>query len=433
MNASTGLPADPITLRPPMARASGLWDAVHGRLLQRRADRWITAVPVLTSSLLSKLSVPPFGALGLTLSIPLVAAVGAAGLMTGRLVADRWRLVAFSSLLALLCGIQLLRATPFSLASLLLFTVLHFPYVLQLQRPADYSRVLGFFQGIALTIATLGLLQYTLQFVTGPELAYPIENHFPEAFKVSKFNMQGYVEYGSQVYRTNGVFMLEPSYYSQLLAVAMVVEFVTRVRPWALVVLAAGILVSFAGTGLMVLAVCLPLQAAVRRRWKQLLLGALLLAGGVALLALSNSPYVAVFFKRAVEFTQPGSSGFARFVGGFYLFEQFLWPDIWRALFGYGAGALERYQAKATWASGGNAVFKMVFEFGLVGGGAYLAFIGACLARSAAPLALRAAVGMTFLLGGVYVPFAHGLALGLLIWPAAGLPRNDRIAQGNPP
>lgn len=433
MNTLAGLPAHTAALHPAVARRGGLGDTAHGRLLQRRADRWITAVPALTSSLLSKLSVPPFGAMGLTLSIPLVAAVGAAGLLLGRLVADRWRLVAFTTLLGLLCGIQVLRGTPFSVASLLLFAVLHFPYVLQLQRAADYSRVLGFFQRVALTIATLGLLQYALQFVTGPELAYPIENHFPEAFKVSKFNMQGYVEYGSQVYRTNGVFMLEPSFYSQLLAVAMVVEFLTRVRPWALALLTAGILVSFAGTGLIVLAVCLPLQAIVRRRWRQLLLGALLLAFSVTLLTLSDSPYVGVFFKRAAEFTQPGSSGFARFVGGFYLFEQFLWPDIWRALFGYGAGALERYQAKATWASGGNAVFKMVFEFGLVGGGAYLAFIGACLARSAAPLALRAAVGLTFLLSGVYVPFAHGLALALLIWPAAGLPANDCIAEGTPP
>ena len=32
--------------------------------------------------------------------------------------------------------------------------------------------------------------------------------------------------------------------------------------------------------------------------------------------------------------------GFARFVGGYYMFQQYLAPDSWRALFGYGAGIL---------------------------------------------------------------------------------------------
>lgn len=422
---------------PPLAvsmsggRSYGLLGGAVGVLMRRRLDRWLMAIPAVTASYLSKLSIPPFGSLGLSLAIPLLCLTGAIGLAAGRLVTDAGRLLAYIALLGLLWGIQLLRAEPFSYASLLLFTMLHFPYVLQLKRAPDYARVLAMFQGIALTIASLGLLQYGIQFLIGPTLAFPIENFFPEAFKVSKFNMQGYLEYGSQVYRTNGVFMLEPSFFSQLLAVAVVVETVTRLRAWVLAVLLAGMVVSFSGTGLMLLAACLPCLAVAKRRWDLLAAGVLLVAGVVALAALLDSPYLNVFFKRAGEFTATGSSGFARFVGGFYLFEQFLWPDVMRGLFGYGAGSLQQYQAKATWASGGNAFFKMIFEFGLVGGLAYFGFIGYVLRQSAAPVMLRVAVGLTYLLSGVYIPFSHSLALGLLVWPHAGT-LAARRASGEP-
>ncbi|HEY4068459.1 MAG TPA: hypothetical protein VGM74_16270, partial [Burkholderiaceae bacterium] len=365
-----------MSLAPPLSPPSGApeigWPAgAQGVRRRRRLDRWITAVPAVTATFLSKLSIAPFGAMGLSLAVPMLCATGALGLLLGRMVADVRRLLAFIALLALLWGMQVLRNEVFSVSSLMLFTLLHFPYVLRMRRTPDYRHVLAFFQGVAVTIAVLGLVQYAMQFLVGPTLAFPIENFFPEAFKVSKFNMQGYLEYGSEVYRTNGVFMLEPSFFSQLLAVAVVLEAVTRRRPWVLVVLLAAMAVSYSGTGLMLLGACLPCLAVARRRWDWLLAGALLIALALLGAETIDNPYVNVFLKRAGEFTEPGSSGFERFVGGFYVFGQLLWPQPWRGLFGFGAGALQLYETKAYWPFGSNAVFKMVFEFGLVGGLAY--------------------------------------------------------------
>jgi hypothetical protein len=69
------------------------------------------------------------------------------------------------------------------------------------------------------------------------------------------------------------------------------------------------------------------------------------------------------------------------------------------------------------------ALFKIVFEFGLVGAVAYFGFLFCCLFSSPAPRLLTVAVGITYLLNGMYAPFAHGLALGLLLWsPLAGAP-----------
>jgi len=145
----------------------------------------------------------------------------------------------------------------------------------------------------------------------------------------------------------------------------------------------------------------------------------LLLAGVLALLGIIVvHEYVHSFgiLSRVGEFGAEHSSGFSRFVGGFYLFDQFLWHDPWRALFGYGAGSFTNYAARAHFAADEIALSKMVLEFGLVGATAYFGFLFCCLFYAPAPRVLTLAVGITYFMGGIYTPFSHGLALSLLLW-----------------
>lgn len=388
-------------------------------LQARRFDRGVWRLPIFTATFLSKLAVPPFGAAGISVAIPLICAAGAGAVLTGRMVVDTRRMLAYVALIATLWMVQIARSGIFSPSSMLLLTALHLPYVLRMRRMPDYDRVIAFFQSIALTIAMLGLIQYIVQFAVGPKIAFPIENYFPEAFRVAAFNTQGYVTYGSNVFRTNGVFMLEPSFFSQFLAIAVVTELITRRRIWAMAAMFVGMLVSYSGTGLALLTACLLFIGVSQKRW--VLLGSLA-AIGVTLIAvagmLGNVPYVSPFIARIGEFSSQGSSGFARFVGGFYMFDQFLWSDPLRALFGYGAGSFQMFSGRANYPVTGMALFKMVFEFGVVGAGVYFAFLWYCISRSAAPAVLRFAVGVCYLLSGNYIPFAHALAFTLLIWTA---------------
>jgi hypothetical protein len=92
-----------------------------------------------------------------------------------------------------------------------------------------------------------------------------------------------------------------------------------------------------------------------------------------------------------------------------------LWPDLARALFGYGAGAFLDYAHMFTIEVADMPVTKMIFEFGLVGAFIYFGFIATSLFASPLPRMLSVAIALTFLLNGMYVPFSHGLALGLLV------------------
>jgi len=195
--------------------------------------------------------------------------------------------------------------------------------------------------------------------------------------------------------------------------------------------------VTFAGTGFLILALCLPIFVMAKRRWSLVLLGIL---GAVALIAVGDYLHLDRFIARAHEFSSVGSSGFARFVGGFYFFDQFLWADPLRTLFGFGAGTFKLYAIRAHYPVAEMAISKMIFEYGLVGALAYFSFLFYCMSSSALPKVAIIATAMTLLLNGNYVPFAHGLALSLLVWTsspgwnerAARKPRADRTIEFAP-
>lgn len=190
---------------------------------------------------------------------------------------------------------------------------LHAAYMFQIPRAGDNTgRALATFLDLAGFLAWCGIAQFFLQFVVPAEWVFPIENFLPAAFRVELFNSQGPLSYGSSIYRANGVFLLEPSFFSQLLAVAIVTELCTRNRLSRFPLYGLALLVSYSGTGLMVLALCLPLMVILWQRWDLLLVGALAL---LLLMAFGEALNLDLFAKRANEFGATGSSAFARFVG----------------------------------------------------------------------------------------------------------------------
>lgn len=380
--------------------------------------------PLLATTLLAKLSVPPFAAQSLSISYLFLVLALALGLVLGRLQPDIRRLCFFLFCLGSLGAIQVVRGDPFSLASMVLLGTVHLAYAFSLPRGDNSSgRALDCFLALATFLALAGIGQYALQFVVDPRYVFPIENFVPGEFVIRGFNMQAPIAYGVATYRANGLFFAEPSFFSQFMAVAMVAELLTRHRLLRVALYALALLVSHSGTGVLVLAACLPLILVTRRRWG--LLG-LMLLGVLLAAALGEHLDLDKLIGRVGEFGSPRSSAYARFLSGFHLFDQYLWPHPLKALFGYGAGHFPDYAARQPFPVAEMTLFKMIFEYGLVGSAIYFSFIAYCLGRSRAPAILRLAVGLTLLLSGPFVPFFHGLALSLLVWTSdtdSGPPR----------
>ena len=360
---------------------------------------------------------PPFGAHGLGIAIPVIFIALAVGIAAGRLRFDGPRLAFFLLLIGLLGCMQILRSDSFSASSLALLIAAHLPYVFVLVRGRNYAEAVGrLFLNIATVLALCGIAQFVLQAVVDHRWLFPIDNFVPKSLVVQKFNAEGVLGYGSDIYRPNGIFLLEPSYLGQLLGTAMVVELCTFNRWRRLCLYGLGLLAAHSGTGLLILAVCLPIFVIGRRRWDLLLL---MTAVSICVLAFRDRLMLDSLFSRASEFSSTQSSGFARYVGGFYLFDQYLWDDPWRTMFGFGAGAFKKYQLRAHYPAAEQMLFKIVFEFGLVGALVYFSFLWYCLVSSSMPILVKVALGMGFFLNGVYGTFQHGLVLSLLVWPSS--------------
>jgi hypothetical protein len=366
--------------------------------------------------------------LGIGIALPVIMLALAFGMLNDCVRLEPRRLGFFCITLAALVLPQLLQAGTFSLNSLLMLAAVHIPYVMVVTRGHELVlRALKFFLHIATLLACLAIAQYFLQGYIDRAVLYPIDNLLPSEFVVQGFNAQGTIHYGSPQVRATGVFMLEPSFLTQFLAVAIVAEAVTSRKLARLGLYAAGILVAHAGTGILILAICMPMVVIAHRRWDLLLLG---VVGGAVIFAFGELLNLDMITNRTNELSDPNSSGFARFVGGFYMFDQMLWPDLSRALFGYGAGSFMEYTHHFNNEVADMPMTKMMFEFGLVGAIIYFTFVASCLFSSPLPRLLALAVALSFLLNGMYVPFSHGLALGLLV--LTSLPPGQVVAAAAP-
>jgi len=381
-------------------------------------------LPIVGVTFFSKFGMS-FGTRSVSVALLFIWAALAAGVLLGRMQINVGNFVFYSAMVAVLAAEQVFGGHYFSGKSIALLVVLHFPYIASLGSGlARQDLLLRFYANVALILALCGIVQFAGQFVTAYETLFPIDQ-LPDGLLLSGYH--NLIPLGSSgLYKSNGIFLNEPSELSQNLAIAVIIEFlfVRRFlrRLLRLFILAAGMAVSFSGTGLVILACVAPLIIIMQRRldlfFLLLVLGALGL-GAVALVG-AEALHLEVFVERAGELRQGGSetSGFARYLAGFYLFDQYLWQDLGSTLFGMGAGAWEDYSRRAIYGAAGVTWVKMPFEYGLIGAAVYFAFIGNCIFRSRQSIFLRWGMLVYLLLNEALVPFAHGLILPALVWPS---------------
>lgn len=355
-------------------------------------------------------------------AMPIFLAMAGWMLLTGRgtfrigpsLLLVTFALVAlFSTLLALNQPDP--RVQGMSLGSLAVIMMLYTGLTVQPTTAFDGSRVLAIFVGYMRACSVLGILQYFVQFVglklfsfmllvpqLRPILAEPL------------FNYQPIVAYGSSTMRSNGFFLVEPSTFSQLLVLTLLVEVLVR-KEWRFVPLYAfAQFLTFAGTGLLALAVALPIAALVdfRRRARLFaFLGVIALVALVAALLLPG--HAAAILDRSNELQYSGTSGYARYVAPLQMV-QTVWGET-RTLIGFGPGAMER--ADFYTPGSGSPAAKLFIDYGLAGLISFAGFIVMVLwRRDIATISVYSLVN--FQLGGgflLFPPFIVILAI-LCIW-----------------
>ena len=382
----------------------------------RAVDRLGTIVlymPMIGITILCKFAYEISGS-EILFGVPMILAAAGLGLLSGRLKVEPQRMAAYLLLAAILVAESALAVQTFVMSSLILLLAMPLAYGFRLVAPVEPAEVhLRRFLNLAFIICLAGIAQYFGQFVLGKKLVFPIESFTPHNFVTHQYNTQIPIHFGGSTYKSNGIVMLEPSYFSQLLALGFSLEFVGPKRLVRLGAYLIGFYVAYSGTGLVMLGVTITVLLIVNKRFDQLIIG---LVGAVVVFMFAEQLRLDFFTKRLTEFNSTGSSGYQRYIGGLHLFNQYLWHTPQRWLFGLGAGMMFRTTPWATFATAGTGWVKMMLEFGLVGFISYFGFLFYCTFRAPQPLALRLCIAVTMLLNGIFDPWSHGLVLSLLAW-----------------
>jgi hypothetical protein len=381
--------------------------------------------PILAVTLLAKIAVPPFGKIGLGIDLPILLAAMLFGLCIGRFQVHVTRLLLYLVTIGWLGASQLLLDNPFSPSSIAFLALLFLPLTLQLRPPKvsptappateePLQASLRAMTGLAAFFALLGVLQYTLQYAIGARLAFPIEHSLPEAFITQKYNHLIPLRDGGMILKANGVFFLEPSFYSQFIGLGLVLELSMRNRPLRIALLVAGLAVAYSGTGIVVATVGIAGLVIVKRRWDVIVFVVL---AALAALLLSDVLQLDRVLNRVAEFQSTRSSASARFVAWLDMLHQHWWLDGMRALFGAGAGSFSSYAVTARLTTAEMSFSKMLFEYGIVGATLFFGFLAYVLNSMPAPLAFRLGLCASLFLNGAFATFPIGIAASILLWP----------------
>jgi hypothetical protein len=307
--------------------------------------------------------------------------------------------------------------------SLLFLIVLYAPFCLSLRHgavaPELWRWTVSLFITFAVLLGVAGVVQYFAQFVFKAEWLFDFTPLIPERLRgTAGFNTEYriYSSPGEVAWtKSNGFFMREPSIFSVVIAFGLLCELSLDRRKWVMTILAAGLIVSHAASGLAVLAAALVFPL---RRSKLVPAVAFALLAASVVFLFRDTENVRVYLSRANELTYTNSSAYCRFVAPTLDVVQHIDRAPWTSLVGNGPGSMTRMaegcaQQPVTYA-------KALFEYGLAGTLAFGVLIVGALNRSSAPLRIRVGAGVAWaLLGGnlldaLYLLFIYVVSA---MWP----------------
>jgi len=241
------------------------------------------------------------------------------------------------------------------------------PFAMKISAPYAWriGAAAGFWRGFRLIMiltSVLGLLQLLLG-----EHFFSFRDFLPDDFRVMGYNTTNEIVYGVPVYRANGFFFYEPSFFSQFLGLAILIEMRTKRNIGILALFLAAMIASFSGTGLILLGVGLIVMASSSAKvsYRE---GVITLLPLIVLGLISVYVFPEFFTARLDEFFTVNSSAYIRFVSPYlYIFHSYS-SSFGNAIVGVGSGMATSLRNADVMADF-SGISKIFFEYGLFGGG----------------------------------------------------------------
>jgi hypothetical protein len=389
--------------------------AIRHHTDSRRHLALITAV-LICVTILQRFAVPAaqgqfgFGFLfGLVIALWLV--------LRGSLHVDAGRLVTYIVAVVAIMLVLFANTNGFSTSSLGMLFIIYSLYIFELDLDFDeYILILKSYQKIMMICVYCGLVQFSVQFVLEQNFMFPFDMILPGKFFIPNFNLQIPISDGLPYLKSTGLWFLEPSHFSQFLAIAIVIELRYFNRLSHLVMYAFSMILCFSGTGVILLGIIMPIFLVMRRRFGMIAVAVL---GLISIIVFRDVFPFSVFFDRLADFSNPLASGSGRFLAPYWLVGELMLdrPDI--LLWGVGPGEMERITFQTDYFLQDSSWVKLWIEYGFVGLTCFGVFFLYSLFVRSPDRVLSLAFLIQFLfLGGYFLSFyVHFLYLALVVWP----------------
>jgi hypothetical protein len=265
------------------------------------------------------------------------------------------------------------------------FQFVIFYFLLTFRRPSSadqYKSTLQAFQFLVMLLSVLAVVQLAAEFVGENDRLTHFYGIFPNFLFGSALVDRN--DFGPPThFRSNGIFLTEASFLSQMTALGILIEVLEFRRPRYLLVLALGFLLAYSGTGLMILLVFLPLTGLREGRAGLSALFVVIFALGLVATGIID---LSAFSGRISEFEDTRTSGFSRFISPFWLAaKQFDTASLQALLVGSGPGTAKTF-GDPRYPSGSLATwFKLFYEYGIIGSFIFWCFLASCLRGSRCP------------------------------------------------
>lgn len=314
-----------------------------------------------------------------------------------------------------------------SLNSWALLVMLYLPFALGL-RPGRDSRAMWLWLvrlhlTIMIAVTVCGIAQYAVQFVYRPVWLIDYTPLIPAPIRGSGlYNTTNAMTTGL---KSNGFFLREPSTFSAYTAFALLLEWSLFRRKWVMALFGAGLMLSYSGSGLLVLAVAMmfPLgfTTLLRAAAAALALVVLyLLLGGVL-----NLDYT---LGRVHEFGSDRSSAYCRFILPGKTAVDAIDAQSWVSLLGHGPGTMQKLTASCETTFG-----KVLFEYGLLGSLALLALVVYAVRQPWVPLRSQVGFFVFWLVLGGHLLGPDALLMIFLLcamWPRTPVESSGKTQDG---
>jgi hypothetical protein len=326
----------------------------------RGAALWVFAAIALSVTLLQKIGygTAPDGIVPVVVPLTLVAML--AGIALARPVFDAGR-AGLYFLFVIDSGLTTaLFATNYSFKSFALFAILYLPLIVAFRvSDATYRRCMDFFSTLMVVMVGIVLVQHLVQLSIGWQYWPNLDRLLPPSLLIPYFNYVQPIVWGMNYMKPNGVFFLEVSFLSQFIALALGIELVVFRRWWRIALFTMAVFITFAGTGLLLLLLTVPVligRVSIRN-----MLFAIAVFALVGLLAWWLG-WADLVSHRFDEFSRTGASANMRFVEPYNRLVEFA-SDPNSLYRGIGAGQIEKALNFQWW-----PITKAILEYGIIPG-----------------------------------------------------------------